>query len=183
MYYIILIFIFSRECFVTLDEMEVAKKFKLAINRTFSENGGVFWQSVSDDQLTRYIMALVKDFSSNRWKVFCGSLTTGRQQNLRRVNHLGHFEEDDDADAHELLKDDYDSSVYILNEKLQVRVEKVTSINKYISSSTRREGECRMCEECREVRGMLLETFLARFPAPKWLQGIFHPQPPNYRQI
>lgn len=116
--------------------MEVAKKFKLAINRTFSENGGVFWQSVSDDQLTRYIMALVKDFSENRWKAFSGSLTTGRQQNLKRVNHLGHFEEDDDANAHE-VRDDYDSSVYILNENLQVRVKKRTSINKYISRSTR----------------------------------------------
>ena len=52
---------FCRECFVTLEEMEVAKKFKAAISRTFNENGGVFWQGVGDDHLTIYIVNLVDE--------------------------------------------------------------------------------------------------------------------------
>lgn len=117
-------FYFHRECFVTLDEMEVAKKFKLAINRTFSEKGGVFWQGVNDEQLTRYLMALIQDFVINDGKELLGTLRTGRQQNMRKVNNLGEFVNDEDAPESCEVKDDHDSSTYILNEKLQVNVGK-----------------------------------------------------------
>lgn len=101
--------------------MEVAKKFKTALNRTFNENGGVFWQGVNDDQLTRYIMKKVKEFCENDGRVLFGSLTIGRQTNLKSVNRQGEFvEEDDSVDQRE----DFDSSVYILNEKVQVSCHK-----------------------------------------------------------
>jgi hypothetical protein len=108
--------------------MEIAKKFKLAINRTFSASGGVFWQPVSDEQLTRYVMGLLENFVSNNWKVYKGTLTIGRQLNLRRVNKFGEFEDgevDEDLAYSTDVKDDFDSSVHILNEKLQVSNYKV----------------------------------------------------------
>ena len=72
---------FCRVCFVTLEEIEVGKKFKAAISRTFNENGGVFLWGVGDDQLTIYIMNLVDEFITTDGRRLWGSLTTGRQPN------------------------------------------------------------------------------------------------------
>ena len=112
---------FCRECFVTLEEMEVAKKLKAAMSRTFNENGGVFWQGVGDEQLTIYIMNLVDEFITTDGRRLWGSLTTGRQPNLKKVNGLGQFVEEEVALESFEEKDDHDSSIYIMNDKVQVR--------------------------------------------------------------
>lgn len=109
----------SMKCFVTIDEMAIAKKFKLAINRTFNENGGVFWQAVNDEQISSYVMDVLHDFSANNGRKLMGTLTIGRQPNIRKVNQLGEFVNDDSSDWCE-EKDNFDSSVYVLNENVQV---------------------------------------------------------------
>lgn len=108
--------------------MEVAKKFKTAINRTFNENGGVFWQGVNDDQLTTYVMKKVKEFAGNDGRLLLGSLTIGRQMNLKSVNREGEFVEDDGFDTYD-QREDFDSSVYILNEKVQVSCHIINAIS------------------------------------------------------
>ena len=100
--------------------MESAKKFKAAINRTFSKRGGVFWQSIKDNQLTSYLMEMSRDFCQNVDKVVVGSLVIGRQPNFKKVNVNGEFVEDDDINGLEEKVEDFDNSVYILNEELQV---------------------------------------------------------------
>lgn len=101
--------------------MEMAKKFKTAINRTCSDKGGVLWQGISDHQLTTYIMDILEDFSTNGGSKVFGSLTIGRQPNPRRINsQTGEFvdTENDAGSCREI--DDFDTAVYILNEHLQV---------------------------------------------------------------
>ena len=68
--------------------MENAKKFKAAINRTFSEHGGVFWQRISDQQLTTYNMDLMDEFATKDGRVIFGSLIIGRQPNPRKVDEM-----------------------------------------------------------------------------------------------
>ena len=55
-----------RECFATCDEITSADKFKAAVNRTFSEIGGVLCEGISDQQLTKYVMRIVKEFANFR---------------------------------------------------------------------------------------------------------------------
>lgn len=104
--------------------MENAKKFKAAINRTFSEKGGVFWQGVSDRQLTTYVMQVLREFSaSQERKILRGSFVIGRQPNMRRMYANGIFLEDNiEAKGPYQEKDDYDTAVYIFNENVQVSV-------------------------------------------------------------
>lgn len=99
-----------------IEEMAGALKFKSAINRTFSECGGVFAQDIKDHQLICYLMEMVEDFVTNVNKKVLGVLTLGRQLNLKKVNADGELDENG-----LLEKDDFDTSVYILNEHLQVR--------------------------------------------------------------
>ena len=119
------------------DEMENAKKFKAAINRTFSEHGGVFWQGISDQQLTTYNMDLMDDFATNDGRVILGSLVIGRQPNPRKVDENGQFVDDDNINPTPKEMDDYDSAVYIINEKLQVdNIRKICQKYPSISSTS-----------------------------------------------
>lgn len=102
--------------------MEIAKKFKAAINRTFSENGGVFWHGINDNQISSYLMSILQDFVENNGKVVLGSLMIGRQSNWRKVNAIGEFVDDDDVTATHQEEEDFDSAIYILNKNLQVIV-------------------------------------------------------------
>lgn len=100
--------------------MEMAKRFKAAINRTFSKSGCVFWHGINDNQITSYLMLVLQDFAENNGKEVVGSLMIGRQPNKRKLNTIGDFVDDDDDDATQREEEDFDSAVYILNEKLQV---------------------------------------------------------------
>ena len=64
---------------------------KAAINRTFSEHGGVFWQGISNQQLTTYNMNLMDEFAMNDGRVILGSLVIGRQPNPQTVDENGQF--------------------------------------------------------------------------------------------
>lgn len=99
--------------------METAKKFKAAINRSFSEKGGVLWQGITDNQLTPYIMKMTNAFVSNNGKKIRGTLVIGRQPNLRAVDANGEFVDNIETGAYR-EKDDFDSAVYVLNEHVQV---------------------------------------------------------------
>ena len=96
--------------------MAGAVKFKSAINRTFSECGGVFTQDIKDNQLISYLMDMVEDFVTNVNRRVTGVLTLGHQLNPKKVNADGQFDENGVME-----KDDYETSVYILNENLQVK--------------------------------------------------------------
>ena len=109
-----------RECFLTIEEMENVKKFKSAINRSFSSRGGILAHGVSDSQLSSYIMKKMNAFSVRQGRDLVASLVIGRQPNLRTVNSRGEFVDDLDPSAVEEKLDDPDTAVYILNEKLQV---------------------------------------------------------------
>ncbi|CAB4034689.1 Hypothetical predicted protein, partial [Paramuricea clavata] len=50
------------EAFVTCDEVNVAKNFRNAINRTFSCKGGVLWEGVQDNQLCNFLIKLGEEF-------------------------------------------------------------------------------------------------------------------------
>ena len=100
--------------------MEIAKKFKAAISRTFNENGGVFWQGVGDEQLTTYIMSLVDEFVESGGRRLWGSLTTGRQPNIVKLNEYGDVVNESNGLESCQERDCFDTSVYILNEKQQV---------------------------------------------------------------
>ena len=70
--------------------MEMAKSFKAAISKTFSDEGGVFWEKVNDQQLRCFLMDMMREFTSNdSRKQVIGSLVIGRQPNPRRVNDFG----------------------------------------------------------------------------------------------
>ena len=47
---------------MTCDELNVAKSFRNAINRTFSCRGGVLWESVQDNQLCNFLMKMSEEF-------------------------------------------------------------------------------------------------------------------------
>jgi hypothetical protein len=106
--------------------MHVVKHFKAAINRRFNENCGVFWHNLSDSQLIDYTWTKVREFFFNSGKTLVGTLTTGRQMNMKRLNERGNLVAVEDAELNSLqswkdLVDDFDEAVYIMNEKLQVR--------------------------------------------------------------
>jgi hypothetical protein len=107
------------------DEIDSAKKFKAAINRTFSEKGGVFWQSCSDEQFSSYVMAMLHDFISNNGTDRRGTVIIGRQVNFRLVDDDDKFIDNDreeyiEEDDPRKKRDDFYSSVYVLNESTQV---------------------------------------------------------------
>jgi hypothetical protein len=107
--------------------MDSAKKFKAAINRSFNEHGGIFWQGVNDEQLSSYVMSVVREFATNNPRELTGSFTLGRQRNLKKVDQFGEYLEEipgwyDEEDTDVKTKDDFDSAIYILNENIQVSI-------------------------------------------------------------
>ncbi len=99
--------------------MEVATSFKAAINRTFSDEGAVFWEKVNNQQLRCFLMGMMREFQANNSnKHVIGSLLIGRQPNLRRVDDFGNFLGPDTVDRE--FKEDFNNAVYILNEHVQV---------------------------------------------------------------
>ena len=115
-----------RECFVACEEMHVVKQFKAAINRRFNENCGVFWHNLSDSQLIDYTWSKVREFFANSGKTLVGTLSTGRQPNLKKLDERGNLVDVEESELRTLqslkdLVDDFDEAVYIINEKLQVK--------------------------------------------------------------
>lgn len=105
--------------------MGSAKKFRMAINRSFNEHGGVFWQGVNDEKNCSYTMAKVRELATNNPREIAGTFTLGRQRNLRMVDQFGDFLNEYlppwiDEDPLLKAKDDFDNATYILNENVQV---------------------------------------------------------------
>jgi hypothetical protein len=99
--------------------MEVATAFKAAINRTFSDKGGVFWEKINDQQLRCFLMGMMREFQANDSnRQMMGSLLIGRQPNRRRVDDFGNFLGPDAVEGE--FKEDFDNAIYILNENVQV---------------------------------------------------------------
>ena len=99
--------------------MENVKKFKGAINRSFSIKGGIMAHGINDNQLSSYIMGKMQEFALRGGMEMDGSLVIGRQPNFRSVNARGEFL-DDVPTALAQKVDDPDTAVYILNDRLQV---------------------------------------------------------------
>jgi hypothetical protein len=95
--------------------MENVKKFKGAINRSFSSKGGIMAHGINDNQLSSYIMGKMQEFALRGGKEMDGSLVIGHQPNFRSVNARGEFL--DDVPTALAQKD---TAVYILNDRLQV---------------------------------------------------------------
>ena len=115
----------SRDCFVTCDEMQSVKQLKAAINRRFNENCGVYWNNLTDAQLTDYVWSKIREFMTNGGKTLVGTLTTGRQHFMKKRNEEGQLVPIKECDQAFLESckdavDDFDESTYIINEKLQV---------------------------------------------------------------
>ena len=114
-----------RDCFVTCDEMQSVKQLKAAINRRFNENCGVYWNNLTDAQLTDYVWSKIREFMTNGGKTLVGTLTTGRQHFMKKRNEEGQLVPIKECDQAFLESckdavDDFDESTYIINEKLQV---------------------------------------------------------------
>ena len=100
--------------------MENVKKFKAAINRSFSSRGGILAHRMSG-------YGLIKPLHNGENARIClkrrkgdgCSLVIRRQPNFRLVNALEEFVDEDDPLAIETKVDNFDNAVYILNEKLQ----------------------------------------------------------------
>jgi hypothetical protein len=91
--------------------MEVATAFKAAINRTFSDKGGVFWEKVNDQQLRCFIMGMMREFQANDSnRQMIGSLLIGRQPNHRRVDDFGTFLGQDAVEGE--FKEDFDNATF-----------------------------------------------------------------------
>ena len=88
--------------------MEVATAFKAAINRTFSDKGGVFWEKINDQQLRCFLMGMMREFQAN----------DSNKSNRRRVDDFGNFLGPDAVEGE--FKEDFDNAIYILNENVQV---------------------------------------------------------------
>ena len=103
--------------------MENVRKFKAAINRSFTCRGGILAHGIKDDQLSRYLMTKMQEFSLGVGREMIGTLIIGRQPNPRPVNAEGEFVDESDPTAVSKKVDDPDTAVYLLNEKLQVKFE------------------------------------------------------------
>ena len=103
-----------RECYATIEEMQIAKKFKITINRMFNEKQGVFWKGLTDEQLATSTIKKVQEFVKRGGKDLKASLFIGRQHPLI-LNR-----EQSGEDENELNEQGYDSGIYILNENRQV---------------------------------------------------------------
>jgi hypothetical protein len=108
--------------------MQGVKQFKAAVNRKFNENCGIYWHHLNDAQLIDYGWARVREFVSNGGKTLVATLTTGRQPNMKKKNAQGELVDLDELDQSylDVLKDaidDFDDSTYVINEKLQVKLE------------------------------------------------------------
>lgn len=102
--------------------MTVKKKFKSAVNRNFNDKGGVFWKGLTDDQLSTFIMKKLEEFARAGGKTLEATLTIGHQSNKKFVDALGNFSEESIAGQTEEDKvEDFDSAIYILNERTQVK--------------------------------------------------------------
>ena len=103
--------------------MENVGKFKAAINRSFTCRGGILAYGIKDDQLSRYLIAKMQEFSLGVGREMISSLIIGHQPNPRPVNAEGEFVDESDPTAVNKKVDDPDTAVYILNERLQVKFE------------------------------------------------------------
>ena len=108
------------DCYATIGEMQVAKGFNAAIDRTFNEKGGVFWEGTGDNQIASHAMMKVKEFTRIGGRWLKGSLVIGRQSNKRCINDVGDFVDINEGSAEHEEIEDYDSAPYILNEMVQV---------------------------------------------------------------
>ena len=99
------------------------RKLKAAINRSFTCRGGILPHGIKDDQLSRYLMAKMQEFSLGVGREMIGTLIIGCQPNSRPVNTEGEFIDESDPTAVSKKVDDPDTAVYLLNEKLQVKFE------------------------------------------------------------
>ena len=79
--------------------MENVRKFKAAINRSFTCREGILAHGIKDDQLSRYLMAKMQEFSLGVGRELIGSLVIRRQPNPRSVNAEGEFVDDGDPTA------------------------------------------------------------------------------------
>ena len=103
-----------RECYATIEEMQIAKKFKIAINRMFNEKQGVFWKGLTDEQLATFTIKKVQEFVKRGGKDLKASLLIGHQHSpILNGEQSG-------EDENELNEQGYDSGIYILNENTQV---------------------------------------------------------------
>ena len=75
------------------------EKFKAAINRSFKCRGGIFVHGIKDDQLSRYLMAKIQEFSLGVGREMTSSLVIKRQPNPRQVNAEGEFVDENDPTA------------------------------------------------------------------------------------
>lgn len=102
--------------------METVRKMKDAINRIFNEEGGVHLKGLSNKQLATYAMKKVKEFGRMGGRVLKASLKIGRQPNKRTVDGNGDFVDLGPGGVGENCEteEDFDSAIYILNEKTQV---------------------------------------------------------------
>jgi hypothetical protein len=71
--------------------MQSVKQLKAAINRRFNENCGVYWNNLTDAQLTDYAWSKVREFITNGGKTLVGTLTTGRQHFMKKRNEEGMY--------------------------------------------------------------------------------------------
>ena len=78
--------------------MENVRKFKAAINRSFTCRG-IFAHGIKDDQLSRYLMAKIQEFSLGVGREMTSSLVIKRQPNPRQVNAEGEFVDENDPTA------------------------------------------------------------------------------------
>ena len=83
---------------MTCEEMGQTKAVRNAINRTFSAQGGVFWQGLKDSQLNEYWLKVLEEYLS---------LPLQNQNRKKAALALGRNGEDG-------------SEVYILSENVQV---------------------------------------------------------------
>lgn len=90
-----------REAFVTCDELNVAKNFRNAINRTFSCKGGVLWESVHDNHLCTFLMEMSEEFWADG---------NGERATKKAALVIGRQETGDAPNA-----------CYVFNEEVQVR--------------------------------------------------------------
>ena len=111
--------------------MEAAKKFKLAINRSFNEERGVFWKCLSDEQIATYTMEKVHEFARMGGRSLKASLVIGRQSNKLLQDARGNIVPVDRGDARGQYEEveNYDTTVHILNESVQVTIMIATENN------------------------------------------------------
>ena len=91
---------------MTCDEVNVAKNFRNAINRTFLCKGGVLWEGVTDSQLCNFLIKMGEEF----WQDGIGDRAT-RKAALVIGRQLTATEDEGQSSN--------SNAVYVLNEDVQ----------------------------------------------------------------